>query len=266
MAINFPPIDPIIFHIAGPLAVSWYSLAYVFGIIIGVFYIKRLNKSDAKPLMDTIFDDIISWIIIGIILGGRLGYVLFYNPLDYLSHPVEIFKTWQGGMSFHGGIIGVIISLYLFCKKHKCNYLQLMDLVSAATPIGIFFGRIANFINGELYGRVTDLPWGVIFPHNNEHPRHPSQLYESLLEGFLLFWILFICAKKQELRAKRGLISAIFLLSYGLFRMMIENLREPDQQLGLFLGHISMGQILCLPLIIFAIILMRYSFGRNIAK
>jgi phosphatidylglycerol:prolipoprotein diacylglycerol transferase len=185
-----------------------------------------------------------TYIILGIIIGGRLGYTVFYNPTYYLSHPLEILFTWQGGMSFHGGLIGAIIAIYLLCNKHKAIFFNIMDLIACAAPIGIFLGRIANFINGELYGRITDAPWGIVFPDGGNLPRHPSQLYEAFGEGLITFIILNIAAHKTKVLAKPGLISGIFLLLYSIARIIVENFREPDTHIGFITGGLTLGQLL----------------------
>ena len=250
----FPNIDPIIFQV-GVLKVSWYSLSYVVGILLSWMYIKSLNRIPVKTL-----DDLITYIIIGIIVGGRLGYVIFYD-LDYnLKHLSNIIKTWNGGMSFHGGLIGVITASFVFAKIRRIPFLEIMDLCAVAAPIGLFFGRIANFINAELYGRVTDVDWGVVFP-GQQIPRHPSQLYEAALEGALLFVIMLII--KNKAIKYRGMLSGVFLLLYAFFRSLIENYREPDAQLGFIFKHITMGQILSLPMIITGVMLIIISIINN---
>jgi len=241
-------IDPVAFSL-GPLVVRWYALAYLAGFVLGwryaLMFIKRTQAE--RPNADDI-DNFISWAVIGVILGGRLGYVLFYNLGYYLSEPLEALKIWHGGMSFHGGVLGVIAIIFLFAKRHKINVFILSDIVCAAAPIGLFFGRIANFINAELYGRVTSQPWGVVFPGAGELPRHPSQLYEALAEGILLFVVLYFVSKRKEYRT--GAISALFLILYGLIRGLIEFVRAPDVQIGLIGDVMTMGQVLCIPMIL----------------
>ena len=251
----FLHINPVAFSI-GPLIIRWYALAYLAGFILGWRYaLSLINKrsSDKRPNADDI-DNFLSWVVIGVILGGRLGYVLFYNFQYYIGEPLEILKIWHGGMSFHGGVLGVVAVLFLFTKRHKINVLSLADIVCATVPIGLFFGRIANFINAELYGRVTHLPWGVVFPGAGEYPRHPTQLYEALLEGALLFTILYLVSKKEK--RKPGVISALFFILYGVMRSLIEFVRVPDAQIGLIGGEITMGQILCIPMILIGIVLL----------
>ena len=236
---NFDPIAIQFFS----LEIRWYSLAYIFGILIGWFYCKKILIKDA--IIIKLFDDFISYLIIGIILGGRLGYILFYNLDYYLNNLIEILMIWQGGMSFHGGLLGVIVSTIIFCKKHDVNKYIFLDLISASAPIGIFLGRVSNFINSELYGRETDVLWSVIFIKIDKITRHPSQLYEALLEGIILFFIMFLLIKKNYL-ARPGLISALFLILYSLFRFFVEFYREPDEQLGFVFLNLSMGQIISL--------------------
>ena len=234
--------DPVAFSLFS-LEFRWYSLAYIFGILAGWVLAKKVFIKDEN--LKEKFDDYITWIILGIIIGGRLGYVIFYNFDYYLMNPVEIFKVWHGGMSFHGGLLGVIIVSILFAKKNNHNPYIYLDVVSLVAPIGIFFGRIANFINSELYGKETNLPWGVKFEKIDEIYRHPSQLYEAFFEGLLLFFILLFFQKKFMAK-NTGFISGIFLIFYSTFRFLIEFLRIPDEQLGYILFNLSMGQILCL--------------------
>lgn len=252
--LSFPDINPIILPL-GPLAISWYSLSYVVGILIGWRYAIRVVKANDLGISPKNLDDFVSWVIIGIIIGGRLGYILFYDPAKYFSHPIEILKTYEGGMSFHGGIIGYITAAYLFSKKNNIHFLSLTDISAIVCPVTLMLGRIANFINAELYGRVTDVPWGVVFPGTIE-PRHPSQLYEAFCEGLLLIIILGFCANKTSALLKRGLISSLFLIFYSIFRIIIEFFREPDIQIGFIVGDFTMGQLLCLPMLIVGIILM----------
>jgi phosphatidylglycerol---prolipoprotein diacylglyceryl transferase len=239
--------DPVAFQIFS-LDIRWYSLAYIIGILLGWLYCKKKIIKDINLL--NLFDDFISYLIIGIILGGRLGYILFYDFAYYLDNFFEVFAVWNGGMSFHGGLIGVIVATLLFSKKHKINYFIFLDLVSLAAPIGIFFGRIANFINSELYGRPTDVPWSVKFEIIDNINRHPSQLYEAFFEGIMLFLILNFFMQKNYLK-KPGLISSLFLIFYSFFRFIVEFFRSPDPQLGYILLNLTMGQIIS---IIFLII------------
>ena len=243
--------DPILFDL-GFVQVRWYSLAYVFGILFGWWYGRGILKlqivnSDQKKYTDN-FDDLVGYLIIGIIFGGRLGYVIFYNPLFYLENFTEIFKLWKGGMSFHGGLLGVILATYFFSKIKKLNFKIYFDTISCVAPIGIFFGRIANFINGELFGLPTDKPWGVIFPKIDNILRHPSQIYEAILEGVILFLILNFFIKRKFFN--HGGISFLFLILYGIFRIISEKFRQPDEQIGYLLDYISMGTLLSIFMII----------------
>ncbi len=244
--------DPVAFTV-GSFAVRWYALAYLAGFLIGWRYCVYLIRSSAiaKPTAEDI-DDFLSWAIVGVILGGRLGYVLFYQLDYYMDNPSEIYQIWKGGMSFHGGVLGVLVSMAIFAKLRGINVFRLSDLVCAAAPIGLFFGRLSNFVNGELYGRQTTLPVGVIFPNSDGIPRHPSQLYEAVLEGLVLFAILYFV--HHGTKNRYGFTSGVFLVGYGLFRACIEFVREPDAQIGLIGGYISMGQILCIPMILVGII------------
>lgn len=247
---TFPNIDPVAFA-AGPFVVRWYALAYLCGFLLGWRYCLALAglEKDHRPNKEDV-DDFLSWAIGGVILGGRLGYVLFYQFEYYAANPMDILKVWQGGMSFHGGALGVIIALFVFSHLRKFNVLRLADYVCACVPIGLFFGRLANFANGELYGRVTESAWGMEFPNGGPLPRHPSQLYEAALEGAVLFLILLLLVLNPKVRAKPGIVAGAFLAGYGIFRAIIEFFREPDPYLGLIGGVISMGQILSLPMIL----------------
>ena len=249
---NFDPV----FIDFGIIEIRWYSLAYIFGILFGWWYGKRLIKKQIeKKLIDLYtlkYDDLVTYIIIGVIVGGRLGYVLFYNFNFYLENFFEIFKIWKGGMSFHGGFIGVALSILIFSKKNDLNYHIYFDNISAVAPIGLFLGRISNFINGELYGIQTQKPWGVIFPKIDNLIRHPSQIYEALLEGVFLFIILNLIILFR--RNKPGLISAIFLILYGFFRIICENFREPDGHIGYIFQDYSIGALLSFIMILFGIL------------
>ena len=234
--------DPVAFQIMS-FEIRWYSLAYILGIVIGWTLCKKvfIKNSDISEK----FDDYITYLIIGIILGGRLGYVIFYNFSYYSDNILDIFKIWQGGMSFHGGLLGVIASSYIFAKKNNQNIFSYLDQVSLVAPIGIFFGRLANFINSELYGTTTDVPWSVIFIKVDNLSRHPSQLYEAILEGIILFLILIYFINKNYLK-KPGLISGLFLIFYSIFRFLIEFFRVPDEQIGYLILSLTMGQIISL--------------------
>ena len=243
--------DPVAFSFFS-LEIRWYSLSYIFGIIIAWIYCKKFLIKDKKILY--LFDDLISYLIIGLILGGRLGYVFIYNFDYYSKNLTEILMIWNGGMSFHGGLVGVIIATYIFSKKNKINTFSFLDLISMSAPIGIFLGRISNFINSELYGRKTDLFWGVKFEKVDDNFRHPSQIYEAIFEGIILFFLLNYFFKKYLYKTP-GLISAIFLIFYSTFRFFIEYTREPDIQIGYILYNLSLGQILSLLFLVFGIFL-----------
>jgi len=260
MPLSFPLIDPIAISI-GPIAIRWYALAYVVGLLGGWFYAKRLaarvdlwgGLKQPKPID---VDDLIVWVALGVVLGGRIGYVLFYNLGSYLSQPLEILAVWRGGMSFHGGFLGAVLAIVLFARSRGLNPLAMLDMAAVVTPIGLFFGRIANFINGELWGRpAPDLPYAVVFPHAGPVPRHPSQLYEAFGEGLILFIVMAFAARRFGFR-RPGLLGGIFVLGYALARIVCEFFREPDAQLGFLFGSsvqglgggITMGMLLSIPM------------------
>ena len=259
-ALPFPDIDPIIFSI-GFLHLRWYALAYLAGILLGWFLLKRVTAKPDDPIGHPPLDSLINTGIIGIILGGRLAYVVFYNPSYFLSNPHKILAVWEGGLAFHGGFLGMVLAIVFTARRYQVSMFGLGDLIAIAAPIGIFFGRLANFINGELYGRVSDAPWAVIFPGTNGLPRHPSQIYEALLEGLLLF-IILIVAWRMGARQHKGLLMGIFITGYGLARIVVENFRQPDQQLGFILGGITMGQILSLPMVVIGAWLIQSAFKK----
>ena len=246
--------DPVAFEIFS-LGIRWYSLSYIFGIVLGWLLCKKIFIKDKN--LNEKFDDYISYLIIGIIVGGRLGYIIFYNIDYYLKNLFDIFKVWEGGMSFHGGLIGIIVATIIFAKKNEENSFLYMDLVAIVAPIGIFFGRLANFINSELYGTPSEVPWAIIFIKIDNLARHPSQLYEAILEGIILFIILLYFREKNYLK-KPGLISAIFLIFYSVFRFIVEFFRVPDEQIGYLIFNLSMGQIISVSFIIFGIILFYF--------
>ncbi|MDR0484316.1 MAG: prolipoprotein diacylglyceryl transferase [Alphaproteobacteria bacterium] len=253
---NFPDISPVALQI-GSFEIRWYSLAYIFGAIFALFYIKFLNKNlnlipqDKKK---NFLEDLLFYVILGVLLGGRLGFVIFYGFSYYIQHPIEIFYLWQGGMSYHGGLIGVIIASFLLAKKYKISFLRVTDIIAPSVPIGLFLGRLANFVNAELYGKPTDLPWAVHFP-NVFLPRHPSQLYEAFLEGIVLFVILAILWQKKFYE-KEGYLSGMLLICYGIFRIFVEFFRVGEIY---FFNTISMGQVLSLPMIIVGIFILNYA-------
>jgi phosphatidylglycerol:prolipoprotein diacylglycerol transferase len=240
-----PQIDPIAFSI-GPLAVRWYGLMYLAGFAAGWWLGQRRIKAGRAPITRQQFDDLIFLAVLGVIVGGRLGYVLFYKPGHYAAHPLEIFAVWQGGMSFHGGLLGVMLAMWIAARRSKVHFLALMDFVAPLCPLGIAAGRLGNFINGELYGRVTDLPWGMVFRGAGDAPRHPSQLYQAALEGIALFVLLWWFSSRPR---PRGQVSALFLVGYGAFRFIAEFGREPDAFLGFLALGLTMGQWLCIPMI-----------------
>ena len=254
--IPFPAFDPVLVHI-GPLAIRWYALAYIFGILLGWMYARALIRNEAlwggkAPLTVTDFDDFVLWVTLGIILGGRTGYVLFYNLPYFLAHPIDIFQLWHGGMSFHGGFTGCVLAVVFFALKRGISILSLGDITCAVGPIGLFLGRIANFINGELWGRPTDVPWAMVFPHGGPFPRHPSQLYEAGLEGLALLLVLAVLVRLGALK-RPGLIIGSFAVFYALARTTCEFFREPDIQLGFLWGGLTMGMLLSIPLFLFGI-------------
>ncbi|MEM8948704.1 MAG: prolipoprotein diacylglyceryl transferase [Pseudomonadota bacterium] len=261
LAIPFPMIDPVMIEV-GPFAIRWYALAYISGLVLGWLYLRWLVQRPGWQLTPVDLDDLLLYVTIGVVLGGRLGYVFFYRPDFYLAHPGEILQVWQGGMSFHGGMIGVIVAMALFAWRRGIAFFEIGDAVAAAVPIGLFFGRIANFINGELYGRASDVPWAMVFPHGGPDPRHPSQLYEAILEGLVLFLILFWIARRPRLPETAGRIGGLFLIGYGLARSFVELFREPDEHLGFLLGgSVTMGQILSLPMILIGLALLAKSYA-----
>ena len=247
-AIPFPVIDPILVQF-GPFAIRWYALAYITGILLGWRYMRLLAARQTGGPKAVDIDDIVVWATLGIVLGGRLGYVLFYQPGYFLFNPHEVLFLWRGGMSFHGGFLGVLLAVVLFVRRRGIGFLGLADLVACATPIGLFFGRIANFINGELWGRVSDVPWAMVFPGAGPLPRHPSQLYEATLEGLVLFVGLLALWRVGGVRERPGFLFGAFLTGYGASRMIVELFRQPDAHLGFIFAGVTMGQILTLPMI-----------------
>lgn len=261
MALQFPNIDPVAISI-GPLDIRWYALAYLAGFLLGwklVVYISGLDK-DKRAISVVQLDDFLPWAVVGVILGGRIGYVLFYQFGMYMHDPLSMFRIWEGGMSFHGGAAGMIIAMIIYSIVQKIHVLRLTDLICCAVPIGLFFGRIANFINGELFGRVTASPLGMVFPHGGPEPRHPSQLYEAFLEGFVLTAIMIVLAHNPKVRNMPGILSAVFLTGYALSRITVEFFREPDEQIGYIAGIFTMGQILCIPMLVGAAVLVVWAF------
>lgn len=305
LAIPFPPIDPVLVHL-GPLPIRWYSLAYIAGLLLGWWVVMRAlkrgevmfargrlqpsleqerQKLEAKErlkeklkarLAELRFlaqrnqlDSLVIWVMLGVVLGGRIGYVLFYQWEYYAAHPAAIFQVWQGGMSFHGGMIGSVLAVYLFCRHHREMFFRVMDWVALVAPIGLGLGRVANFINAELFGRVTDAPWGVIFPGGGPSPRHPSQLYEAFAEGLLLFLLLWVAMRFFGAMQKPGRMSGLFLMGYAIARISCEFFREPDLHLGFIWGvgadwgGITMGQILSVPMLLLGLFVWRVSAKRG---
>jgi|TARA_B110000881_G_C18481965_1_gene467003 phosphatidylglycerol:prolipoprotein diacylglycerol transferase len=260
-------LNPVLINF-GFFEIRWYSLAYIFGILIGWWIAKKIIDSKIQNEVinfdSKIFDDLISYIIISIIIGGRLGYVIFYNLSYYLNNPFDILKIWQGGMSFHGALIGVILGTYFFSNKIKINSFFFLDIIASVAPIGIFFGRIANFINGELYGKPTNLFWSVIFPEIDKIPRHPSQLYEAVLEGIVLFLVLINLIYKKSV--KTGMVSALFMILYGLFRIVSEKFREPDIQIGYLFDLFSVGSILSFFMILIGLLILKKARNNEFTK
>jgi phosphatidylglycerol:prolipoprotein diacylglycerol transferase len=249
----FPAFDPVLVQI-GPFAIRWYALAYILGILLGWLYARAIIRSERlwggpAPMHVLDFDDFVLWVTLGIILGGRIGYVLFYNPAHFAAHPVEILQLWKGGMSFHGGFTGCVLAVILFALHRGIPMLSLGDVTCAVGPIGLLLGRIANFINGELWGRPTDVPWAMVFPHGGPFPRHPSQLYEATLEGLVLFVILAVAMRMGALK-RPGFIIGAFAVGYAIARIVCEFYREPDAQLGFLWGGLTMGMLLSLPLML----------------
>ena len=261
LAIPFPAIDPVAIAI-GPFAVRWYALAYIAGLLLGCRYCLAAADRPPRLVRRGDIDDFLIWATFAVVLGGRIGYVLFYKPGYYVEHPVEALYVWHGGMSFHGGALGVIVAIWLFTRARGVPTLAFADIVCEAVPIGLFFGRIANFINAELFGRVTDVPWAVVFPNGGPLPRHPSQLYEAVLEGLVLFVVLYMLIRSGALR-RPGLILGAFALGYSLARSFSEFFREPDAQLGFLWGGMTMGMLLSIPLALTGIILIAQAMRRQ---
>jgi phosphatidylglycerol:prolipoprotein diacylglycerol transferase len=265
LLIPYPNIDPVLVEF-GPIVIRWYALAYIAGILLGWVYARAIIKRPAlwggKPPLTVIdFDDFILWITLGIILGGRLGNILFYDPSYYAAHPLEIVMLWHGGMSFHGGFLGCVIAVIWFARHRRIPFLSLGDLTCAVGPIGLFLGRVANFINGELWGRPTDVPWAMVFPHADAQPRHPSQIYEATLEGLALLAALAILVRLGALK-RPGTICGAFMIGYGIARIIGEFFREPDPQLERLSHGLTMGMVLSLPMIVIGIGFVLYALKR----
>ncbi len=262
VGLSFPDISPIMFSI-GPLAIRWYSMAYLVGIVAGWMLVNRNVRINKLGLEKTQIEDLMFYITLGIILGGRLGYAIFYGGAEMWLKPWRLLEIWKGGMSFHGGVVGVIAAVWLFSRKIKYSFLALTDLAVLYAPIGIFLGRLANFVNDELWGRVTTVPWAVRFPAGGYLPRHPSQLYEGLLEGVLMFVVLNLLWQLPKIRRIHGVVSALFIILYGCFRIILEQFREPDAQLGFFFGGVTMGQMLSIPLMVGGLAVLVWCFRKD---
>ena len=269
-ALPFPAIDPVLIEI-GPFAIRWYALAYIAGIFFGWWYARRL-VADASlwgpvgaPMTPSDLDDFVVWAAIGIVGGGRLGYVLFYDLPHYLAEPADILAVWHGGMSFHGGFLGTVIAMILFARRRAMPVWSLIDVVAPSVTVGLLLGRLANFVNGELFGRVTDVPWAIVFPNGGDEPRHPSQLYEAALEGLALFIFLRILTHRYHRLATPGFVSGGFAFGYGLARTFVEFFREPDIQIGYFAGGLTMGMLLSIPMIFAGLAVMVWSARRGAA-
>jgi phosphatidylglycerol:prolipoprotein diacylglycerol transferase len=263
--LKFPSIDPVIVTI-GPVSIYWYSLAYVLGILFGWYYSNKLVEKFDIGIVKKNMEDFVTWAIIGIITGGRLGYVLFYDPINYLSQPLDILKTYEGGMSFHGALVGLTLTIYMFSRKYKITFLSLADIIAVVAPVGLFLGRIGNFINGELYGRASTVPWAVVFPNADDKPRHPSQLYEAIGEGLILFFVMLISVHRFNSIKFPGRTIGIFLVFYSMCRIFIETFREPDFHIGFIWSSFTMGQLLSLPLFILGSYLISRSRCQSISK
>lgn len=258
LAVAFPMIDPVLVEI-GPVVIRWYALAYIVGLVLGWRYLIWLAKQPGSLVKPQDADDFLTWATFAVILGGRLGYVIFYKPEYYLANPAEILKTWQGGMSFHGGFLGVMLATLWFTRRRNIPFWAFIDLAAVVTPIGLFFGRLANFINAELWGRVSDAPWAMVFPNGGPFARHPSQLYEAALEGLVLLVVLHWVWRRASWRNTPGVISGAFLIGYGLSRIVVEFFREPDAHLGFLVGGTTMGQWLSLPMVLAGVALIVYA-------
>ncbi len=261
-ALPFPEIDPVIVQF-GPLAIHWYGLAYVVGILFAWWYAKRLAAdtrlwpNDIVPMKPEDLDDFLVWAAVGVVLGGRVGYILFYDFARYLANPLDIFALWQGGMSFHGGFSGTVLAIILFARKRGISVLTMLDVIAAGVPVGLGLVRLTNFINSELWGRVTDAPWAMVFPNGGADARHPSQLYEAALEGLALWLVLRILTHRFGRLRTPGFVGGAFVAGYGASRIFVEFFREPDQQLGyLFGGWLTMGMLLSLPMVLVGVVAM----------
>ena len=256
----FPQFDPVLVRV-GPFAIRWYALAYIAGLLAGMWLVQRLVQRRPAVALPQQVSDFLTWATLGVVLGGRLGYVLFYQPGRFLTHPWEILAVWGGGMSFHGGMLGTALAIVLFCRYHRIPVLGFADRIAVAAPIGLFLGRIANFINGELWGRPAPewLPWAMIFPNAGPQPRHPSQIYQALLEGVVLFAVMLVLARSERLRARFGMLTGAFLCGYAVARSIGELFRQPDPFLGFLFEGLTMGQLLSAPMFIAGAALILYA-------
>lgn len=263
-AIPFPVINPILFQV-GPFALRWYALAYIVGLVVGWRYVRALARKPPQAAAAVDIDDFLFWAVLGVVIGGRLGHVLFYGGGYYLHDPLAVLRIWEGGISFHGSLLGVIAAKVWFCRKRGIRLFAFADLWVCAVPIGLGLGRIANFINVELWGRVTDVPWAMVFPHPRAGPvpRHPSQLYEAALEGLVLFVILHLLWRRESLRRRTGFLTGVFLVGYGVFRSFAEFFREPEDG---YVGVLTAGQALSVPMVLVGLYLVFRSFRRQMAK
>jgi phosphatidylglycerol:prolipoprotein diacylglycerol transferase len=269
LTLPYPEIDPVAIQL-GPIAVRWYALAYIAGFVLGYMYCVRMATTTPASWTRhpdaTDVADFLTWAVIGTILGGRLGFVLFYMPQHYLANPLQVLQVWEGGMAFHGGLVGVAVAIILFARNRGRAVFAMGDLIACAAPIGLFFGRIANFINNELWGRPSDLPWAMTFPipdhletYFPEVPRHPSQLYEAALEGLVLFALLYVLRRNERIAARPGMLTGIFLAGYGVARFVVEFARAPDVQIGLIGGVVTMGQILSIPMVLVGVAIAQWA-------
>lgn len=254
-AIPFPLIDPVIFQL-GPIALKWYGLAYAVGLLAGIYLLRRLSQTKPIVIQSADADEFLSWACLGIIIGGRLGYVFFYNIEYFFQNPISVLYIWEGGMSFHGGFLGVVLTSFIFTYIKQIRFLRFCDMLSCVSPIGLFFGRVANFINQELVGRVTEFPLGVVFPMAGPQPRHPSQLYEAFLEGIILFVITNVLWRNNAIRNRPGFTAGVFVGCYGLFRAFAEIFRQPDEHIGYLSFGSTMGQWLSAPMVLLAFYLI----------
>lgn len=247
----FPQFDPVLVSV-GPLSIRWYALAYISALVLGWRLVRRWVRLTPVVATQVQTDDFLTWATLGVVLGGRLGYVLFYQPGFFITQPLQIFAVWQGGMSFHGGMLGVTIAIILYCRQQGMPILGFADRIAIAAPIGLGLGRVANFINGELWGREAPetLPWAMIFPSGGPVPRHPSQIYQALMEGLILLLIMLVLSRSDRVRARFGMLTGVFLIGYGIARIIGEFFRQPDAFLGFLFAGATMGQLLSVPMII----------------